>query len=912
MSTEHIQINDVAPRIQYVADGVATAFAFPFAIFAASDLQVFVDGVRQTGGFAVSGAGDSGGGTCSFAVAPAAGRNITLRRRLPIRRTSDFQENGVLRARVLNDELDYQTAAIQQLADDSTRTLQFDPSDTAPAALLPPAAQRAGRLLGFGVDGAPAMFDGASGIGAAENVLFNPATAAAGGTVAAKLAETLSVRDFGAVGDGTTDDTLAIQAAFDAANTRSATVLVPDGTYRTSAPLVLGPDAFALSMRGEILFAGTGTALHIGNPGATRLWGRRYHGIRVRRLTLSDWSSEAEIGVAIYNAYACDITIEHAEGFTIGAQCFGDGVGWVYCRVGLGRLFNNKVGLDLRCGVGGWNNQNTFIGGTFQMATATNPTRDRYGVRFSRTPGGYDSHNNNVFLNPSFELKAVVDWWTATNYAVGTRVRGAGGRIYTCTVAGLSGATAPAGTGTGIVDGAARWDFTQESHDCVSVLMEVSGRANRFIGARNEGSGRAVARELRDAMSNAYDFAFVGGQGAAGNAMGGHFVEAAGNLAGSVLSISNGFDRFAAADQPLKLIWAAPDLRRAANPYDGSRIFVQGCSLVATSPAPERRLNTFRQLSSFELRANGIRVPNSSRGIGTCVDTRAAKRFLFAYALDGQAQAGRMLVRCFDADDRLITTGTPVRASRSLSFLASLGGWFSGFESFAPLYFEVDATVATVWVGITGSSAGPADVTALRLFCVEAHAPRVFPGHGEDDPGQAAIAIAAPGFGTHDAFAVYRNVAASGPAFWECTTGGTFGALSSVQGTMFAGGNSLFLGSLSLLQPGEYVSVAGAVGVATVAAIQRYDAAATPAWAANTTYAPGTVVARGGVVYVCAAASGPSGTAGPSGTGNGIADGGCTWNSVVARATLSANAGATVSAVAVNYVAPAFAARART
>jgi hypothetical protein len=909
---QHIQINDVVPRIQYVADGTSTSFTFPFAIFTPADLEVLMATSLVTSGFTVHGAGDSHGGTCVFVVAPAAGTVLTLRRRLAIRRNSDFQENGELRASVLNDELDYQIAAIQQLADDATRTLQLDPSDPPSTPVLPPRAERVNRILGFGADGMPAMFDAGSGIGLAENVLFNPGAAAGTGTVAAKLSETLSVRDFGAVGDGLTDDTLAIQAAFDAAALRVASVLIPDGIYRTTATVVLAPEAFALAMRGEILFAGSGTALRIGNPGATRLWGRRYHGIRVRRATLSDWSSEAEIGVAIYNAYACDITIEHAEGFTIGAQAFGDGVGWVYCRVGLGRLFNNKVGLDLRCGVDGWNNQNTFIGGTFQMATATNPTRERYGVRFSRTgPTAYDSHNNNVFLNPSFELKAVVDWWPNTAYVLNQRIRGAAGRIYTCIQAGTSGTLAPAGNAAGIIDGTARWDFTQDSHDCVSVLMEVSGRANRFIGARNEGSGRAVARELRDAMSNSYDFAFVGGQGAAGNAIGGHFVEAAGNLAGSVLSISNGFDRFAAADQPLKLVWAAPDLRRAANPYDATRIFVQGCSLIATSPLPERRLNTFRQLSSFELRSNSIRVPSSSRGIGTCVDTRAAKRFLFAHALDGQPQAGRMLIRCFDADDRLITTGTPVRASRGLTFLSSLGGFLTGFETFAPLYFEVDASVATVWAGITGSSAGPADVTALRLYCVEAHAPRAFPGHGEDDPGAIAIAISAPSFGTHDAFAVYRNVAATGPAYWECTSAGTFGTLVGVTGTTMAGSSALFLANTGSLAVGEWVGVPGAFTVASVASFQRLDAATQAPWAPATSYLAGAVVGRGGVAYVCTT-SGISGATGPTGSGNGIVDGACTWNAVAARLTMSASATGAVSGAAVGYVSPAFAARART
>lgn len=908
---EHIRINDVAPRIQYVADGAGTDFTFPFAIFSASDLQVFLDGRQQAGGFTVSGAGNTDGGLCRFATAPAAGQLVTLRRRLPIRRTSDFQENGLLRARVLNDELDYQTATIQQLADDATRALQFDAADPASGATLPARTQRAGRILGFGIDGSPAMFDAASGIGAAENVFYTPGRAAGLGTVAAKLAETLSVRDFGAVGDGIADDTLALQAAFDAAHAQKASVLVPDGTYRTTATVALGADAFALHMRGEILFAGSGVALRIGQAGATRLWSRRYTGLRVRRAAQSDWSAETEIGIQIYNAYASEVGIEEVRGFTIGAQAFGDGVGWVYCRVALGRISNNRIGLDLRCGAGGWNNQNTFIGGTFQNDTNVNPLADRYGVRFSRTSGGYDAHNNNVFLNPSFELRAIVDWWPATAYAAGTRVRGAEGRIYVCSTAGTSASVPPAGTGTAIADGTARWDFVQAGHDCVPVLMEVSGRSNLFIGARNEGSGRAVAREFADAMSNTYDFAFVGGQGGAGNALGGHYVDYRGNLAASVLRIGNGTERFAAADQALKPVWAVPDLRRAASPFDATRIFVQGCSIIATSPAPERRLNTFRQLSGLELRPQALRVPGASRAVGTCVDTRQARRFLFAYALDGQAQAGRVLVRCFDADDRLITAGQPVRGSRALALNAALGGYLTGFETFAPLYFEVDAAVATVWVGLSGSAAGPADITALRLFSVEPHAPRAFPGHGEDDPGAVAIATAAPATGTYDPGAVFRNAAATGPAYWECTAGGTFGTLSGATGTMLAGSPSLYLAASPTLAAGEYVAVSGAVAAASVAGIQRYDAATTLAWAAATAYAAGAVVARNGTLYVCTGA-GTSGTVGPSGSGNGIADGGCTWSSFAARATLSANATAAVAGAAVSYVAPSFAARART
>jgi hypothetical protein len=54
-------------------------------------------------------------------------------------------------------------------------------------------------------------------------------------TVQAKLREFVSVKDFGAVGNGIADDTAAIQAAIAAANF----VIIPEGTYLTTASLTL-------------------------------------------------------------------------------------------------------------------------------------------------------------------------------------------------------------------------------------------------------------------------------------------------------------------------------------------------------------------------------------------------------------------------------------------------------------------------------------------------------------------------------------------------------------------------------------------------------------------------------------------------------------------------------------------------
>jgi hypothetical protein len=67
-------------------------------------------------------------------------------------------------------------------------------------------------------------------------------TGAVSTTVQAKLRESVSVKDFGAVGDGTTDDTAAIQTADTAATAAGKTLHFPAGTYRinTGTRLTMG------------------------------------------------------------------------------------------------------------------------------------------------------------------------------------------------------------------------------------------------------------------------------------------------------------------------------------------------------------------------------------------------------------------------------------------------------------------------------------------------------------------------------------------------------------------------------------------------------------------------------------------------------------------------------------------------
>ncbi len=84
------------------------------------------------------------------------------------------------------------------------------------------------------------LADLAANAGAALIGFLQSGTGAVARTVQAKLRDTVSVKDFGAVGDGVADDTAAIQAAVVQAGKIGAAVIFPDGgTYKITAPIIV-------------------------------------------------------------------------------------------------------------------------------------------------------------------------------------------------------------------------------------------------------------------------------------------------------------------------------------------------------------------------------------------------------------------------------------------------------------------------------------------------------------------------------------------------------------------------------------------------------------------------------------------------------------------------------------------------
>ena len=245
------------------------------------------------------------------------------------------------------------------------------------------------------------------GNGSITNVAVS-ATAAIEASKIKGVASVFNVKDYGAVGDGSTDDTDAIEACIAAAAAAGhGQVYFPEttGGYKTTDTITFDNNA-DVDMCGFIKYAGPDgrAAIVVGSTSALT-WKRNLK-LEAIRAVQADWTSEADIGIKLLNVDGCTINIVRTQGFTIGAQLIADGdYGTVHNLVTLNKMWYAKVGLDLYSVNGGWTNENLFFGGNFSVWSGLYveaESKSRYGIRL-RNGGAYGA-NNNVFHKPSFEI----------------------------------------------------------------------------------------------------------------------------------------------------------------------------------------------------------------------------------------------------------------------------------------------------------------------------------------------------------------------------------------------------------------------------------------------------------------------------------------------------------------------------
>ncbi len=661
---EHIRIGDVAPRVQYVGDGARSDFTFPFPIFLAEELEVRVDGIVLGSGFTVSGAGQSAGGTVTLPSPPGIGSTVTLRRRVKVERTSDFQDNGVLRARTLNDELDRVVAALQEQREELSSTLRRDPADLGGDMTLPMRTARANRLLGFDSVGDIVVVPRDSGL------LTAPFPGAVPHTVEDKLAETLSARDFGATGDGVTDDGPALQAAMNAAAASGKVLTIGEGSFRTLQPLTLPGAAAGLTMRGRIIYAGPGgqVALTIGDGGATRNANKFHSGIAVTRATTSDWMDEGDIGVVMRNHDASLIEVREITGFTIGLRTLGDERGFEDTTLILNRFVNNKIGLDIHTlTAAAWNTSIRYYGGHFAVGSTVHTDKDRFGIRLSAAPGAYVAHNRHLFDGPNFELNS----------------------------------REIAATG-------------------IPFLCEVNSRAIVARGVRMEGCDPIVARHTAGAQDHMYEVAWA----SQGYAIEIEHTATATRLGGVVKALHQALPNREATRE----VAAVPSLRAAAIRWNATETGFERLACLSTNVAggpTSLPQFAFPALDSYTLTNRGV-VLTGGRGLGFVVDTSRCKDF----ALTVDADAPRLIVMAFDSSWNLLTdaAGTMVMASgQSMTWNATARWWQGSADMDDAGLTRLQAIrlapqVATAIIGVA-RIAVDYELRAMRLHCDPRHAP---------------------------------------------------------------------------------------------------------------------------------------------------------------------------------------------
>lgn len=236
------------------AIGQEVPFSFPYA--ATSDITVYsrvtATGVEtllaETTNYTLTAASDTGG-TLTTVTAVAATSEIHIIRDTPKTQALDLEAGGSFNAENQEDAFDKSIKLIIENKDSLDRALRAPATDAVALDLeLPDSVTRASKNLGFDASGNVTVTD-SSGTFATQTAVWNDVKA---------KAPARDIRAYGAVEDGTTDNSVAIQKAIDAAE-QDATQ--DRGRGKVLAPCVTGLSYMCdddLQLKDQIIITGGG------------------------------------------------------------------------------------------------------------------------------------------------------------------------------------------------------------------------------------------------------------------------------------------------------------------------------------------------------------------------------------------------------------------------------------------------------------------------------------------------------------------------------------------------------------------------------------------------------------------------------------------------------------------------------
>jgi hypothetical protein len=159
-------ITAVTRRKVYSGSAGTGPYAFTFPVISQTDIAVYKNSTKLTltTDYTVTISSANGTGSVTLVSAATGSDKITIIGSRTIQRTTDFVTAGDLNASALNEQLDSQIIMLQQLAEENKRTLKAPPYDLESVEdggtlnmVMPPSAQRAGKVLAFDENGIPTV-----------------------------------------------------------------------------------------------------------------------------------------------------------------------------------------------------------------------------------------------------------------------------------------------------------------------------------------------------------------------------------------------------------------------------------------------------------------------------------------------------------------------------------------------------------------------------------------------------------------------------------------------------------------------------------------------------------------------------------------------------------------------------------
>jgi len=148
-------VTALVTRDDISATASQTSFTYRFRVLAATDMDVYQNGVLLSSGYTVNDVGNTTGGTVVLDVGVPVGQIVSLVLAMPLDRTTNYQNSGDFLAADVNEDFDKIYIGAVQNENEGGRSLRLQGVEPTVAMTLPLKADRSNKLLSFDSNGLP-------------------------------------------------------------------------------------------------------------------------------------------------------------------------------------------------------------------------------------------------------------------------------------------------------------------------------------------------------------------------------------------------------------------------------------------------------------------------------------------------------------------------------------------------------------------------------------------------------------------------------------------------------------------------------------------------------------------------------------------------------------------------------------